>query len=368
MQRIACSVVASCLLLLSVPVGAQALVSATTDGPSNVTRNAATLKGSIFSPTSPAQYRFQYGTTTNLGFATPVRSVGAFLPYTVAESISGLSPGTVYYYRVISADTGVLGLLGSTSNGAIQRFNTSGSSGSNSGSGSGTGNSGTSSGGSAKPEDGLGGSGNDDKGSGKGGSDDNKGGSGKGSDDLPPAGAAPKLEQSVAVARGSGSVTVKLPGAAGYRRLETGSVIPTGSVIDTLKGSVNLTSALPSGSRQTGRFRGGIFKIGQSRNGYVDLYLRGATCKGKKARGKASISKRRRGKARRLFGSDKGGRFRTHGRNSHATVRGTKWVVEDRCDGTLTRVTEGAVDVRDFAKKRTVRVKAGESYLARPRR
>jgi hypothetical protein len=50
------------------------------------------------------------------------------------------------------------------------------------------------------------------------------------------------------------------------------------------------------------------------------------------------------------------------------TVRGTKWSVADRCDGTLTRVTEGAVDVRVRRTGRVVRVKAGERFLARHRR
>ena len=52
---------------------------------------------------------------------------------------------------------------------------------------------------------------------------------------------------------------------------------------------------------------------------------------------------------RSLWGHDRGGRFRTHGRDSVATVRGTTWQVTDRCDGTVTRVTEGAVLVRDTA-------------------
>ena len=72
-------------------------------------------------------------------------------------------------------------------------------------------------------------------------------------------------------------------------------------------------------------------------------------------------------RVRRLWGSDSGGRFRTHGRHSHATVRGTRWLTEDRCDGTLTRVTEGAVVVRDLARRRRVLVRAGHSYLARKR-
>ena len=72
-------------------------------------------------------------------------------------------------------------------------------------------------------------------------------------------------------------------------------------------------------------------------------------------------------KMRRLWGRDKHGRFRTKGRNAHATVRGTEWLVEDRCDGTLTRVKKGAVMVRDLGKRRNVLVRAGKSYLARSR-
>ena len=67
---------------------------------------------------------------------------------------------------------------------------------------------------------------------------------------------------------------------------------------------------------------------------------------------------------RRLRGNARG-RFRTRGRYSAATVRGTKWTVTDRCDNTLTKVTRGRVAVRDFRRKKTVIVRAGKSYLAR---
>ena len=56
--------------------------------------------------------------------------------------------------------------------------------------------------------------------------------------------------------------------------------------------------------------------------------------------------------------------FRTRGGNSVATVRGTAWYVEDRCDGTLTRVSKGSVSVYDRGRHRTVVVRAGHSYLA----
>jgi hypothetical protein len=45
-------------------------------------------------------------------------------------------------------------------------------------------------------------------------------------------------------------------------------------------------------------------------------------------------------------------------------VRGTRWLTEDRCDGTYFKVTQGAIDVRDDRKRKTVRLKRGGSYLA----
>jgi hypothetical protein len=40
------------------------------------------------------------------------------------------------------------------------------------------------------------------------------------------------------------------------------------------------------------------------------------------------------------------------------------WLTEDYCNGTLIRVREGSVTVRDLVKKRTVVVAAGRSYFA----
>ena len=82
---------------------------------------------------------------------------------------------------------------------------------------------------------------------------------------------------------------------------------------------------------------------------------------------KCSADSRR---VRRLFGEGKG-RFRTRGRFSSATVRGTTWQTIDRCDGTLTRVPRSAmgskVSVRDLVRGRTVTLRAGQSYLAKRR-
>jgi hypothetical protein len=40
----------------------------------------------------------------------------------------------------------------------------------------------------------------------------------------------------------------------------------------------------------------------------------------------------------------------------------------DRCGGTLTKVTNGSVAVRDLVRHRTVVVRAGHSYVAKSRK
>lgn len=68
---------------------------------------------------------------------------------------------------------------------------------------------------------------------------------------------------------------------------------------------------------------------------------------------------------RQLWGSGTGS-FKTAGRYAAATVRGTVWLVQDRCDGTLTQVVQGVVSVFDSVRNKTVLVNAGGSYLASP--
>jgi hypothetical protein len=79
----------------------------------------------------------------------------------------------------------------------------------------------------------------------------------------------------------------------------------------------------------------------------------------------AATKKKKRKPPRRLWGHDDHGNFRTRGGSSVATVRGTAWFVEDRCDGTLTRVSKGSVSVYDKHRRVTVIVHAGHSYLAK---
>ncbi len=154
--------------------------------------------------------------------------------------------------------------------------------------------------------------------------------------------------------------------------IEQAREIPTGSLLDTRKGRVKLSTAKNSrGAIQSGQFFSGLFQVLQSRRakGLTELRLKGASFSPCARSGRVEASARRRlsrRTIRRLRGSARG-RFRTRGRYSAATVRGTNWTVSDRCDGTLTKVTRGRVTVRDFRRKRTVVVRAGKSYLARAR-
>ncbi len=66
-----------------------------------------------------------------------------------------------------------------------------------------------------------------------------------------------------------------------------------------------------------------------------------------------------------LRAHDRGGKFQTRGRYSAATVRGTTWDTTDRCDGTLTVVLSGTVDVYDFGLHKTISVHRGHGYLAK---
>jgi hypothetical protein len=189
---------------------------------------------------------------------------------------------------------------------------------------------------------------------------------------LPAAAPVAALGTSVVVAPVKGTVLVKVPGAAGFVALGGANAqVPTGAILDTRKGQVALTTALDGGRTQTATFERGVFQVRQSKTGHglTDIFLRGPApaCGTSRATGRAAAVTKRKPKKRQLWGRDKGGRFRTHGSNSVATVRGTSWITTDTCTGTRTTVKAGAVSVRDVHRHRTVLVRAGHSYLARRR-
>ena len=82
-------------------------------------------------------------------------------------------------------------------------------------------------------------------------------------------------------------------------------------------------------------------------------------------RKKAGVARATATTVRQLWGDGKGA-FRTRGRYAAATVRGTLWLTADRCDGTLTQVKRGIIQVSDFPLRRQITLRAGKSYLAKP--
>jgi uncharacterized repeat protein (TIGR01451 family) len=66
-----------------------------------------------------------------------------------------------------------------------------------------------------------------------------------------------------------------------------------------------------------------------------------------------------------LWGKAKG-KFRTTAKYSSATIRGTTWGIQDRCDGSLTTALDDPVDVFDSVLNKTVTITGGQTYLAQP--
>jgi hypothetical protein len=176
---------------------------------------------------------------------------------------------------------------------------------------------------------------------------------------LPP----PTPGQNVNATPLGGEVLVKVAGTPQFVPLTVPSLVPVGSQFDATKGRVELTAARAGGITDTSLFYDGSFEISQpTPSALAELRLISGDFSVCSLPSFSAADKNRR-RVRRLWGSGKG-KFRTRGKYSSATVRGTIWKTEDRCDGTLTQVLEGSVTVRDFGRKRDFVVRAGKSYLA----
>ena len=198
--------------------------------------------------------------------------------------------------------------------------------------------------------------------------------SASGAPTVPPQPPAPAFGHTADLRVISGTVLVETPGTNSFVPLSSLTSVPLGTVIDTTNGTVQLTSAADThGHTQTGQFYSGIFRVTQTKArsplhggrlvGLTVLSLAGVLSTGCPAVGTtATVSSGY--PARRLWGNAQGN-FRTNGRYASATVRGTEWLTEDTCSGTLVKVARGVVSVEDFHTHRTVLVKAPRSFLAR---
>jgi uncharacterized protein YkwD len=191
----------------------------------------------------------------------------------------------------------------------------------------------------------------------------------------PSATPAPVAGKSVVVEVISGIVTVRRSStrsvaraAAAPKALNGTAVVPLGSIVDATRGRLELTAATGTGGgTQHAQFFDGAFTPAQRSAGgalVTVLRLRGSLAGCPRAGTARAAARKRR---RLLWGSGKG-KYSTEGKYASASVRGTVWLTEDRCDGTYVRVVRGVVRVRDRRTGRARDVRAGRSVLIRRRR
>ncbi len=312
--------------------------------PTTKTSSSAAVSGSVNPGGTTTTAFFQYGldpsyrgpgaSTTLYDKSTPPLQVGSdSTNHTISASLSGLVPGALYHVRLVATNSR------GTTFGADQTFTTAAA----------------------------------------------------------PAPPPPVLGVSENAQPVSGTVFIRLASGQ-FVRLTGAQQIPSGAVIDARRGTLKLTTATGGGSgaahdaaskgkngkkpktqTQSGNFGGAIFKVTQARagatKGLVTLKLLEAafngapsfaTCKKHKA-GDASAAAAS-SKVLQLLRASAHGKFRTQGRYSAATVRGTIWTVADRCDGTLTHDVTDSVVVTDFVRHKTIVLHAGQSYLAKTTR
>jgi hypothetical protein len=177
-------------------------------------------------------------------------------------------------------------------------------------------------------------------------------------------------EQGEAVVLGpeSGEVTVKQAGTDEYATLQAGTPVPVGSMVDATQGTVRLISQTATDATQDVVLRGAKFEVRQAKDGsgVTEFVLRGedfSAC----GRAQTAAATKKRKPRRSLWAKDRGGKFRTRGLNSVATVRGTTWRVTDTCAGTTTTVYSGSVTVREQRSGRSFVVRKGQRHLAAAR-
>ena len=167
-----------------------------------------------------------------------------------------------------------------------------------------------------------------------------------------------------------GTTSTKCAGEQDFSKLNAPKQVTLDCEVDTSDGTVSLTASKgSSGETQTALFWGGLFEVDQKAGDdqAAVLSLSGKRRCERRKSGKGHRPhrlSRKGGGGRKLWGSG-GGNYKTVGSHGAATVRGTIWLVRDRCDGsTQFKVKEGKVVVRDFVAKTTVTLEAGQDYVA----
>lgn len=226
------------------------------------------------------------------------------------------------------------------------------------------------------------------------------------------ASAGPALGRSVVLRVTDGVVLVRRGRSGNFTPVVGAETLPVGTEVDVTGGRIALTSAAsrartqtatfytPARSSEPGAAPEGIFRIAQkrSRRPTTDIKLRRRSLtrlcgRGKRTRSSAErrrrgtgalraptalAARRRRGRVPQV-GVTGSGRFQMIGKNAVgrpkgrrkravAASDGTRWLMAERCDGTLIRVFAGSVVVRNVHTGKRITLRAGGSYLAGPKR
>ena len=192
----------------------------------------------------------------------------------------------------------------------------------------------------------------------------------------------------------TGHAMAALTKGMGFIPLTEARQLPVGTEVDARAGTLRLitaTTARKKGKRtqtESGEFSEGLFQVAQSDNrrlkGLTLLKLLdsgifpGAPSYKKECAAVAKtinvpsgvngdlVFKPRKlsKKALQTLKASEHGNYRTQGKYSAATVRGTIFTVTDRCDGTLTVVKRGLVVVTDFRRHKNITLHTNQRYLA----
>jgi hypothetical protein len=184
-------------------------------------------------------------------------------------------------------------------------------------------------------------------------------------DDVPP---PPDPGEVNLIPAGGGGQCVAVIGGGGCKPLEFGQQLAVDDVLYINPKQSKVQVQFTAGAAQ---FYGGRFDVKEVAEGsgksVLVMRLVGGSIKQKCGTGSraaaGSNAAAKKTPIRRLWGKGKG-RFRTRGRYSSGTVRGTNWLTTDYCDGTDTRVVTGIVWVYDLVKKKGILLKPGQSYFA----
>jgi Fibronectin type III domain len=349
----------------------------------SVTETTSTVAFKIDPDGADTTYVIEYGPTTSYGQKTAPVGIGeTHGAQSLTRTLTGLTPGSIYHFNVVATNSVAPKGMGAGDQPFTTAGQPAGGSGSSSGGGGASSNPGTTEGPLARS-----------------GVLSYQGATNAALTlaDLPP----PVLGKTVNVAPVSGVVLVELPPGAtlasvtpylvfapfsleaqavtaltkgqGFVPLTEARQIPVGSVLDTTRGVVAITTATTAsakGKLQSGDFGAGLFKLlqGRKQRGLTDLDIINThsarqVCA---TQGKARIAARQlSSKVLGRLNASGHGNFSARGTDSAATVRGTIWSVANQCDGTLTKVTRGVVSVRDFRRRKTITLFTGQSYLAR---